>query len=172
VSAVPGGPRPAEEWRRGDFAVSDDPARLDLDVVHGYLTRSYWAAGIPRETVARSIAGSLPFGLYQVGKVGAAAERQVGFARVVTDRATFAYLADVFVLEEHRGRGLSLFLIEAILAHPDLQGLRRWHLVTRDAQGLYSRFGFAPVDAPERHMERRDPEVYHRPDAAPPPRVE
>lgn len=144
------------ELRQGEFAVSDDPARLDLGVVHGYLTRSYWAAGIPRERVERSIAHSLPFGLYETDPAG---ERQVGFARVVTDRATFAYLADVFVLEEYRGRGLANLLMEAVLSHPDLQGLRRWSLATRDAHGLYRRFGFTPLSAPERWMERllRDP---------------
>lgn len=148
------GPR---EWRRGEYAVSDDPSRLDLGVVHGYLSRSYWAAGIPRETVARSMAGSLCFGIYHGGPAG---EGQVGFARVVTDRATFAYLADVFVLEEHRGRGLARWLMEVIVAHPELQGLRRWSLVTRDAHELYRPFGFREVAAPELHMERLDPGAY------------
>lgn len=145
------------EVRRGAHAVSDDPARLDLAVVHGFLATSYWAAGIPEETVARSIAGSLAFGLYREEEGG---ERQIGFARVVTDRATYAYLADVFVLPEARGAGLGIFLVEAILAHPDLQGLRRWSLVTRDAHALYSKFGFAPLAAPDRHMERLAPDVY------------
>lgn len=149
------------ELRRGDLAVSDDPARLDLDVIHGFLTRTYWAAGVPRETVARAIAGSLAFGAYLPAAGGG--ERQVGFARVITDRATFAYLADVFVLEEERGQGLAALLMEAIQSHPDLQGLRRWALVTRDAHGLYSRFGFAPLAAPESWMERRlDPYAEHR----------
>ena len=143
-----GGPH---ELRRGELVVSDDPARLDLDVVHGFLARSYWAAGIPRELVERSIAHSLPFGLYETGPEG---ERQVGFARVVTDRSTFAYLADVFVIEEFRGRGLASLLMEAILSHPDLQGLRRWSLATRDAHGLYRRFGFTDLAHPERYMER------------------
>ena len=114
------------EWRRGEYMVSTDPERVDLEVVHGYLTRSYWAAGIPRETVARAIAHSLPFGLYH-------GERQVGFARAITDRATYAYLGDVFVLDEYQGGGLGKWLMACIVAHPDLQGLRRWSLVTRDA---------------------------------------
>ena len=134
------------EERRDGFTVSTDPERLDLDVIHGYLTRSYWASGIPRETVARSLRHSLCFGLYSD-------QAQVGFARVVTDLATFAYVADVFVLEGYRGRGLSKWLMECVLEHPDLRGVRRWHLVTRDAHSLYARFGFAEP-APGRHMER------------------
>ena len=130
-----------------------DPSRLDLDAIHGYLARSYWAAGIPRETVACSIGGSLCFGAF-------AGQRQIGFARVVTDRATFAYLADVFVLEDFRGRGVASRLMEAIVGHPDLQGLRRWLLVTRDAHPLYERFGFRPLAGPERHMEKVLPNGY------------
>jgi GNAT superfamily N-acetyltransferase len=117
------------------------------------LRESYWAAGIPRDIVERSLRGSLCFGLYE-------GESQVGFARCVTDRATYAYLADVFVLPSHRRRGLSKWLMACIAAHPDLQGLRRWGLVTRDAHGLYARFGFGPLENPERHMERVDREVY------------
>ena len=111
----------AYEVRRGEHAVSDDPARLDLGVIHGFLSTSYWAAGIPEEVVRRSISGSLAFGLYRLPGSTSAAERQLGFARVVTDRATYAYLADVFVLAEERGRGLGIFLLEAVMAHPDLQ---------------------------------------------------
>lgn len=148
------------ERRRGAFAVSTDPARLDLDVVHGHLASSYWAAGIPREVVARSIRGSLCFGLYEHAPTGAFA--QVGFARAITDRATYAYVADVFVLDSHRGRGLGVWLMECVMAHPDLQGLRRWSLVTRDAHGLYRRFGFVMPPAPERYMEKLDPDVYRR----------
>jgi GNAT superfamily N-acetyltransferase len=123
--------------------------RVDVELVHRYLSEeSYWAKGIPRETVERSIEHSLPFSAFD-------GEAQVGFARVITDYATFAYLADVFVLESHRGRGISKQLMEAITTHPRLQGLRRWHLVTRDAQGLYAQFGFEPLDTPERHMMRR-----------------
>jgi GNAT superfamily N-acetyltransferase len=126
--------------------ISTDPSRFDLDVIHGYLARSYWAAGIPRETVERSIAGSLCFGAFD-------GNSQIGFARVITDRATFAYLADVFVLEEFRGRGVASKLMEAIVGHPELRGLRRWLLVTRDAHRLYERFGFRPLAHPDRHME-------------------
>lgn len=139
--------------RRGPHTVTTDPARFDLDVVHGYLTRSYWAEGIPRGVVERSIAGSLCFGLLE-------GEAQVGFARAVTDRATFAYLADVFVLESHRGRGLGAWLMECVMAHPDLQGLRRWSLVTRDAHELYRRSGFRALRSPDRWMEKVDSQVY------------
>jgi GNAT superfamily N-acetyltransferase len=128
--------------------VSDDAGRLDFAVVHGYLTRSYWSPGVAREVVERAARGSLAFGLYD----GA---NQIGYARVVTDRATFAYLADVFVLEAHRGRGLGVFLVEAVLAHPGLQGLRRWLLATRDAHALYARFGFGPLPEPTRYMVRQ-----------------
>jgi N-acetylglutamate synthase-like GNAT family acetyltransferase len=134
------------EARRGTYWITTDPARFDLEVIHEYLRRSYWAAGIPRETVERSIRHSLGFGLFEW-------ERQIGFARVVTDRATFGYLADVFILESHRGRGLAPWFMEVVLAHPDLQGLRRFGLVTRDAHGLYAKAGFRPLGAPERHME-------------------
>jgi N-acetylglutamate synthase-like GNAT family acetyltransferase len=137
----------AREWSRGDFRISTDPNLLDIDVIHGFLKHAYWSVGIPREIVERSIDGSLCFGIYDSG-------RQVGFARVITDCATFGYLADVFVLESHRGRGLSKWLMQCILAHPDLQGLRRWRLVTSDAHGLYAQFGFTPIDNPERHMEK------------------
>jgi GNAT superfamily N-acetyltransferase len=138
--------------------VDTDPARLDLALVHSFLDASYWARGIPLEVVRRSIRGSLCFGLYE----GA---RQIGFARVITDRATFAYLADVFVLESHRGRGLGKMLMDAVVANPDLQGLRRWMLATRDAHALYARYGFTPLPAPETFMQLHDPAVYARPDA-------
>ena len=143
------------ERRRSAFTVSTDPARLDVDVIHGYLTRSYWAAGIPRDVVARSIEGALCFGLYEDAL-------PIGFARVITDRATYAYLADVFVLDSHRGQGLGVWMMECVMAHPGLQGLRRWSLVTRDAHGLYRRFGFTALPAPERYMEKVDAEVYRR----------
>ena len=131
------------------YEISDDPGRLDLDGIHRYLSEdSYWAQKIPREVVARSVAHSLCFGVY-------ADTEQVGFARVVSDRATFAFLADVFILPEHRGRGLSKRLMAAITAHPDLQGLRRWMLATADAHGLYRQYGFAALAKPERFMERR-----------------
>lgn len=143
-------PDGATEWRRGAWLVSTDRAKLRLDVVHGYLARSYWAPGIAREKVERSLASSFCFGVYE-----AASGRQVGFARVITDFETFAYLADVFVLEEARGQGLATWLMEVILAHPRLQGLRRWVLVTRDAHGLYRKVGFRSVERPDDYMERR-----------------
>jgi GNAT superfamily N-acetyltransferase len=144
------------ERERDGCLISTDPAKLDLDVIHGFLSQAYWSEEIPRSVLERAIRNSLCFGVYAEG-------RQVGFARVVTDRATFAYLADVFILESHRGRGLSKRLMEAIMSHPDLQGLRRWSLATRDAQGLYSRFGFAPLQFPKRHyMEILDLEIYKR----------
>jgi GNAT superfamily N-acetyltransferase len=142
------------EYRRGEFLISTDPERLNLHVVHGFLTSCYWAKGIPREVVARSIENSLCFGIYEDS--GA----QVGFARVVSDFATVAYLGDVFVLESHRGRGLSKWLMECVVQHPALQNLRRWILLTRDAHGLYSQFGFTPVKSPERYMELHRPNVY------------
>jgi len=129
-----------------EITVSSDPARLDLDVVHGFLTTSYWAAGIPRDLVERSIRHSLCFGAYVDG-------RQVGFARVISDRATFAYVCDVFALPSHRGRGVGKRIMAAIRADPELQGLRRWTLATRDAHGLYRQFGFTGPRHPERMME-------------------
>jgi len=135
--------------------ISTDPGRLDLDVVHGFLSHSYWAEGIPRQTVLRSIAHSIPFGLYQETERG---EAQVGFARAVSDHATFAYLADVFVLDAHRGHGLGIWLVECIVAHPELQSLRRWMLATKDAHGVYTELGFAPLPDPNGYMElRRQP---------------
>ena len=143
------------------FCISTNPARLDVDVIHGYLAQSYWAKGIPREIVKRSIRCSLCFGVYEAADPERGeSERQVGFARVITDRATFAYLADVFVLEGWRRRGLSKWLLETILAHPDLQGLRRFCLGTRDAQGLYARYGFANPKDLSRWMEILRPDVY------------
>ncbi len=138
-----------------DLEISTDPSRFDFDVIHGYLSRSYWAEGIPRETVARSVAGSLGFGAFLSG-------RQIGFARVITDKSTFAYLADVFVLEEFRGHGVASKIMEAVVMHPDLQNLRRWMLVTRDAHPLYEKFGFRTLASPERHMEKTDRAVYRR----------
>ena len=142
------------ESRRGEFLVSTDPARLDLDVIHGFLTNCYWAKGIPREAVSRSIEHSLCFGIYDGNGV------QVGFARVISDFATIAYLGDVFLLESHRGRGLSKWMMECIMRHPRLQGLRRWILLTRDAHGLYEKFGFTPLKAPERYMELHRADIY------------
>jgi GNAT superfamily N-acetyltransferase len=138
----------AYELRRGNYTISTDPGRLDLDVIHGYLERSYWGAGRPREVVARSLQGSLCFGLYHDSG-------QVGLARIVTDGATFAWLCDVFVLEEHRGGGLGKWLIGAVMAHPQLRDIRRIILATRDAHGLYRQHGFAPLAQPDLWMERR-----------------
>lgn len=140
------------EWRRDDgYRLADDAALADLDLVHGWLSReSYWARGIPREVVARSLRNSLCFTLLAPEDTGGA---QAGFCRAITDRATFAYLADVFVLEAHRGRGLGKWMVERVLEHPDLQGLRRWMLATSTAHGLYSRYGFQPVGNPAVFME-------------------
>jgi GNAT superfamily N-acetyltransferase len=143
------------EWLRGAFSISTDPERLDRSLIHEFLRGSYWARGIDRGTVDRSIEGALCFGVYE----GAA---QVGFARVITDRATFAYVADVFVLDSHRGHGLGIWLMEAVRAHPELQGLRRWILMTRDAHGLYEKTGFRQIEDPARCMEILDREVYSR----------
>ena len=134
-------------WTREEFEISDDAGRLDVGAVHAFLTRSYWARGIDLERVRRSIAGSLCFGLFH-------GERQVGFARVVSDRATFAWLGDVYVLEPYRGRGLGRWLVEVVTGHPELVGLRRWQLVTQDAHALYRPFGFGALASPEMHMER------------------
>ena len=142
-----------QTWERGEYAVSTERSRLDMDVIHGFLSCSYWAAGIPRAVVERSLEHSLPFGVYD----GA---RQVGFARVISDYTTFAYIGDVFVLEEYRGKGLSQWLMECIVEHQELQGLRRWILMTRDAHGLYKKVGFEPSRTPERLMERYFADVY------------
>jgi N-acetylglutamate synthase-like GNAT family acetyltransferase len=141
----------------GRFLISSDRTKLDVDVIHRFLGDSYWAAGISRETVVRSIENSLCFGVYDEA-------RQVGFARVISDFATYAYIADVFILEPYRERGLAKELMASIVAHPDLQGLRRWSLGTRDAQGLYAQFGFKPVVNTRARtvMEIVSPEIYSR----------
>lgn len=144
-------PAPPVEWRRDEFTVSTDPARLDPEAIQAFLAGTYWAEGVSRAKVARALAFSLCFGLYHAG-------RQIGLARVITDRATFGYLADVYVLEPYRGRGLSAWLVECLLAHPDVQSLRRINLVTRDAHGLYRRFGFTEVSHPGRCLELHRPE--------------
>lgn len=141
------------EYVREDYCISTDPAKLDLEVIHGYLKRSYWSPGIPFEIVKRAIAHSLCFGLYH-------RDRQIGFARVITDQTTFAYLADVFVLEGFQGKGLGKWLVECILAHPELQNLRRWMLATRDAHGLYAQYGFTALKQPEIVMEISRPDIY------------
>jgi GNAT superfamily N-acetyltransferase len=137
------------EWLREPYSISTAPERLDLDVIHTFLSSSYWASGRSRERVERSIAHSLPFGLYHQGEQRA----QVGFARVVTDSATFAYLADVFVLQAHRGRGLGVWLVETVLGVPELAGVR-WLLGTRDAHELYRKFEFQ--DVPAGRLMRRE----------------
>jgi GNAT superfamily N-acetyltransferase len=138
------------EWRRGDYAISTENARLDIALVHRFLSEeAYWSPGVSRDVVERSIENSICFGMYR-------GDQQVGFARVVTDRAAVAYLADVFVLDAHRGNGLGRWLVETVLSHHDLQGLRRMFLGTADAHSLYERYGFRPID-PGRMMERRPP---------------
>jgi GNAT superfamily N-acetyltransferase len=148
----------ALEWRRDDFVVSTDAARLDLRVVHRWLSESsYWVPGIPFDVVRRGVEGSLNFGLY--ADDGA---RTIGLARIITDYATFAYVCDVFVLDEFRGQKLGVWLMECVAAHPRLQGFRRWMLGTADAHKLYEKTGFRPVAAPDRWMERADPDIYKR----------
>lgn len=147
----------AIEARHGDYLLSTDPARLDFAAIHAYLTRSYWSPGISRQLVERAAAHSLCFGLYHLSTDAA---EQIGYARVVTDRASFGYLADVFVLEAHRGQGLSKWLMQCITAHPDLQTLRRFLLGTRDAHGLYAQFGFGPLANPARMMEILRPDAH------------
>jgi GNAT superfamily N-acetyltransferase len=141
---------------RPALRLSTEAGEMDVDAIHAYLSgESYWSRGIPREVVARAIRHSLCFGAFD-------GRAQVAFARVVTDRATYAYLCDVYVLDAYRGRGVGKWLMESIDAHPELQGLRRWGLVTRDAHGLYAQFGYTPLARPERFMERTDPDIYVR----------
>jgi GNAT superfamily N-acetyltransferase len=143
--------READGW-----LFSTDRAQLDIELIHAFLSReSYWVRGIRRELVERAIANSICFGVYADG-------RQLGFARVVSDGAGFAYLADVFVVRSARGRGLGKRLVEFVMAHPDLQRIRRFLLATQDAHGLYAQFGFAPLTAPERFMERYDADALSR----------
>jgi aspartate racemase len=139
---------------RGDYSITTDPASLDLETVHAYLTRSYWSPGVPADVVARAARRSLCFGLHHKTAAG---KQQVGYARVVSDGETFAYLCDVYVLEEHRGKGLGKWLVETVLAHPAHANLRRFLLVTRDAHALYERFGFRPLARPEGFMEIHKP---------------
>ena len=138
-----------------NFSISTDKAKLDISVIHNFLSRSYWSENIPVAIVQKSIEGSMCFGVYDNDK-------QVGFARMVTDAATFAYLADVFIIEEYRGRGLSKWLMEFILSHPDLQGLRRILLATRDAHSLYKQFGFTAINNPDRFMHIHNPDIYKK----------
>lgn len=148
------------EIRHGDYLISTDPAKLDVGAFHAFLSRkSYWAEGISRERLDTAIEHSLPFGLYHNGN-------QIGFARAISDFSTFAYLADVYIDEDYRGRGLSKLLLEAVLAHPRLLKLRRWMLGTQDAHGLYAQLGFIPLEEPARWMELADSETYTRETAA------
>ncbi len=142
------------EFRNGNFLISTDKAKLQLPIIHDFLANSsFWAKNVPLAVVQKAIANSLCFGVYED-------DQQIGFARVTSDYATFAYLADVFILESHRGRGLSKWLMSCIVAHPELQGLRRWMLATRDAHGLYAQYGFRELEKPERFMELHNPQVY------------
>ncbi len=138
------------DYQNGGFTVSTDPARLDIDAIHAYVTRSYWATGRPRDVVAKAVANSLCFGVYD----GA---QQIGLARVITDYATFAYLCDVYILEEYQGQGLGKWLMRCVTEHPDLKGVRRFMLATRDAHGLYRQVGFTEIKTPERWMEKFNP---------------
>lgn len=148
----------ASEWHRGEYVISTDGTRLDVGFIQDFLAnRSYWASGRDLAVVQLSIENSLNFGLYH-------GDRQIGFARVITDYATFAWLADVFVTDEYRGRGLGKWLIEVIISHPNLQGFRRWVLATKDAHELYRGFGFHELRRPERWMERPDPQMQESPD--------
>ena len=142
-----------ETFERQEYVISTDPAKFDLDAIHAYLVRAYWSQGIPRKTVECAVANSLCFALLH-GKA------QIGFARIVTDSATFAYLCDVYILEDYRGKGLSKWLMECVMGHPSLQGLRRFSLATRDAHGLYHQFGFRWLGKPEVIMEILRPDIY------------
>ena len=144
------------EHRQGEYLISDDPTRLDISAIHAYLTGAYWSEKIPLEVVQRAVANSLCLGAY------AATGKQVGLARFISDYATFCYVCDVYVLEEHRGHGLANALMAFATKHPKLQGLRRWNLVTRDAHQLYAQHGFSPAARPDRYMEKLDPDVYKR----------
>ena len=143
------------DFTKDGFIISTEKEKLDIDLIHSFLNRTYWAEGISKEIIRRSIEGSLCFGVFENDK-------QVGFARMITDKATFAYLADVFIIEEYRGRGLSKWLMEVIMSHPDLQGLRRMILATKDAHGLYKQFGFTPLINVDRWMHILDQDVYKR----------
>jgi GNAT superfamily N-acetyltransferase len=149
----------AYELVENGFLFSDRRELLEMTTIHSFLATSYWSPGIPREIVERAVRNSMPFGVYELG-TGSVTPRQVGFARIISDQATYAYLADVFVLEERRGRGLSKSLVRFIIAHPELQGLRRIALMTKDAQELYRKFGFEHLDDPTRFMQRFTPPTY------------
>lgn len=142
------------DWQNGEFTISTDKERLQIELIQNFLSKeSYWARERTLEQTERAIKNSICFGVY-------AGEKQIGFARVVSDCATFAYIGDVFILPEYRGKNLSKRLMEAMLAHPDLQNLRRWILATKDAHGLYEQFGFHNLNFPERWMEKPAPNAY------------
>ena len=138
------------EYKRDNFSISDDPVKLDIDAICDFLSRAYWADTRPRDVIEKSIQFSLNFGVYD-------GERQIGYARVVTDRAIFAYLCDVFIHEDYRGQDLGKWMMECVMSHPDLQSMKRWCLLTRDAHGLYRQFGFTELNDPSRWMEKLDP---------------
>lgn len=140
---------------RDRFIITTDKEKLDINIIHSFLSQSYWAEGISKEVISRSIEGSMCFGVFDNDK-------QIGFARMITDKATFAYLADVFIVEEYRGLGLSKWLMETIMSHADLQGLRRIMLATRDAHDLYKKFGFTTLTNVDRWMAIHDPDVYKK----------
>lgn len=144
---------PGYERHKDKFTITTNKRRLELDVIHNFLTQSYWSPGISKEKVSQAIENSLCFGIFFQ-------DQQIGFARIISDYTTFAYLADVFVLETFRGQGLAKWLLECILAHPNLQGLRRWLLATKDAHGLYAQSGFKPLHSPDAFMEVHNPDVY------------
>ncbi len=148
------------EWKKDNYTVSTDKNNLNVSVIHNYLKNSYWSPGIPKSTVKKSIDNSLTFGLFD-------GEKQIGFAKMITDYATFAYLADVFVIDEYKGQGLGKWMMTCVMSHPDLQGLRRIMLATRDAQKLYEKFGFTPLHNPDRFMQLWKPNVYAMPPQAP-----
>ncbi len=150
-----------QNWSRDEYHITTDPAAIDVAALHRFLSvDSYWARNIPLEVVERQIRHSICFTLLCKKRHG---EEQIGFARIISDRATVAYLGDVFVLPDYRGKGLSKWLMQCVMGHPELTGLRRWMLLTGDAHGLYERFGFKPLKAPDRWMELHNPDVYSRP---------
>ena len=141
------------EFQKNEYRISTDKTKLQFDVIHGFLSTSYWSPNIPMEIVKRAAENCLAFGIYK-------GDSQVGYARIISDYTTFAYLADVFVLECERGKGLSKWLMKCIMQVPDLQGLRRWMLTTRDAHGVYAQFGFTPLDNPSIMMQIARPNIY------------
>ena len=141
--------------QKPEYSISTDKSSFDIELIHNFLSNCYWAEGIPLDVLRRSIQNALCFGVFH-------GDQQVGFARVISDFATYAYIGDIFILPSHRGKGLSKRLMQAIMEHPQLQNLRRWSLVTRDAHGLYAQFGFTALANAERYMELRNPDVYKR----------